>query len=76
MKKIFIFIVAALFGTVAMANTTIVGNEDNTTGWWSAFSDYYTIEPNKTLTLKFTNYSSKANNHTYCVPTTTDGKVD
>ena len=63
MKKIFIFIVAALFGTVAMANTTIVGNEDNTTGWWSAFSDYYTIEPNKTLTLKFTNYSSKANNH-------------
>ena len=62
MKKIFTFIVATLFSTMAMASTTIVGNEDNTTAWWTAFSDYYTIEPNKTLTLKFTNYSNKANN--------------
>lgn len=36
-----------------------IGNVDNTSGWWKAFSDYYTIEPNHKLTLKFTNYSSK-----------------
>lgn len=60
MKKIFTFITAVLFCTMATAGT--VGNEDNTTGWWSAFSDYYTLAPNKTLKLKFTNYTSKANN--------------
>ena len=65
MKKIIRFAlmsVFALFSTAAMADTTTVGNEDNTTGWWTAFSDYYTIAPNKTLTLKFKNYSSKAQN--------------
>jgi len=62
MKKIFTFIVAALFSTMAMASTTIVGNEDNTSAWWTAFSDYYTIAPNKTLTLKFQNFSSKTEN--------------
>ena len=62
MKKIFTFIVAALFSTMAMASTTIVGNEDNTSAWWEAFSDYYTIAPNKTLTLKFQNFSSKTEN--------------
>ena len=65
MKKIFRYALLsamAMFSTAAMADTTLVGAEDNTTGWWSAFSDYYTIEPNKTLTLKFQNFSSKANN--------------
>lgn len=40
----------------------LVGKEDNTTAWWTAFSDYYTIEPNYTLTLSFENYSDKADN--------------
>lgn len=62
MKKIFTFIFAVLFSTAAMASTTIVGNEDNTSGWWTAFSDYYIIAPNKTLTVKFQNFSSKAEN--------------
>ena len=65
MKKLFRYALLsamAMFSTAAMADTTLVGAEDNTTGWWSAFSDYYTIEPNKTLTLKFQNFSSKANN--------------
>ena len=51
-----------LCGSSAMADTTTVGAEDNTTGWWTAFSDPYTIEPNKTLTLKFQNFTSKAEN--------------
>ena len=43
--------------------TTTVGTEDNTTAWWTQFSDWYTIEPDKTLTITFTNYSSKKNNY-------------
>jgi len=38
-----------------------VGAEDNSTPWWSAFSNYYTIPADNTLTLEFDNYSSKAN---------------
>lgn len=41
---------------------TIVGSEDNTTGWWSAFSDYYTLTGDGSVTISFTNYSDKANN--------------
>lgn len=40
-----------MIGSAAMADTTTVGSEDNSTEWWSAFSDYYTIAPNKTLHL-------------------------
>lgn len=50
------------------ANTTftseyvsgIVGNKDNTSGFWVAFSPYYTIPAGKTLELQFKNYSSQA----------------
>ena len=44
------------------AKHEIVGAEDNTAGWWSAFSSYQTIPADKTLHIEFTNYSSKANN--------------
>lgn len=40
----------------------IVGAEDNTAGWWTAFSGDIQIKPSETVTVKFTNYSSKANN--------------
>ena len=43
------------------AETTSVGT-DNTTGWWVAFSDYYTIGQNHTLKVSFKNHSSKAEN--------------
>ena len=66
MKKILRYALlsaVAMFSTAAMAqNTTTVGAEDNSTAWWTAFSDPYTIEPNKTLTLQFKNYSSKIDN--------------
>lgn len=42
--------------------TSRLGNEDNTTAWWTDFTDWYTIAPNKTLTLTFVNHSSKAEN--------------
>ena len=63
----------AMFSTAAMADTTVVGAEDNTTGWWTAFSDYYTIAPNKTLKLKFQNFTSKENNwNNWLIVVTTD----
>lgn len=40
----------------------MVGLEDNSTGWWSAFSDYYNIPANKTLHVEFTNYSNMEQN--------------
>ena len=41
---------------------TIVGLEDNTTAWWTAFSDYYAVPAQKTLHLEFVNYSGMAQN--------------
>ena len=50
-----------LFSTMAWSATT-VGSTDNTTAWWTAFSNYYTIGVNQKLTLEFKNYSDKAEN--------------
>ena len=63
MKKLFTLIAMACMaiGAQAQDNST-VGLEDNTSGWWTAFSDYYTIAPGKTLHLEFVNYSSKVEN--------------
>ena len=50
-------------GASAWAETvTTVGNTDNSTGWWTAFSDYYTIEPHSTLKVTFTNHTDKSEN--------------
>lgn len=76
MKKILrLTMVAAalLCSTFAKADTTVVGAEDNTTGFFTEFSNYYTIEPNKTLTLEFVNYTSGLENyHNWIVAVTTD----
>jgi len=42
--------------------TAIVGAEDNSAAWWTAFSDYFTIPANKLLHMEFINHSSGANN--------------
>lgn len=64
MKRLLTFfaMVVAVMGLNAQ-NTTTVGAEDNSTGWWSAFSDYYDIPANNVLHLEFTNYSSKEQNY-------------
>ena len=41
---------------------TVIGKEDNTTSWWEDFSEYYTLEKDKTLHLEFKNYSNKGEN--------------
>jgi len=38
--------------------TTTVGAEDNSSAWWSEFSDYFQIPSNAELDLAFTNYTS------------------
>lgn len=48
--------------TKLIIGTAIVGNEDNSSGWWSAFSDYFAIPTNKLLHLEFVNHSSGVNN--------------
>lgn len=42
--------------------TPIAGAEDNSSGWWTAFTDYFTIPSNKLLHLEFINHSSGINN--------------
>lgn len=42
--------------------TAIVGPEDNSAGWWTSFSDYFTIPTNKLLHLEFVNHGSGVNN--------------
>lgn len=42
--------------------TAIVGAEDNSSGWWTAFSDYFSIPANKLLHLEFVNHGTGVNN--------------
>lgn len=77
MKKLLfktILLAAAMgVGTSAWGATTTVGNTDNTSAFWSAFSDYYTIQPNRSLRLSFTNHSDKAKTfHTWVGVITSD----
>ena len=48
-------------GPIDLGNgTSRLGAEDNSTAWWTDFTDYVEIAPNKTLTYTFVNHSSKA----------------
>jgi hypothetical protein len=48
--------------TFLTISTTIVGAEDNSSAWWTAFSDYFKIPANKLLHLEFINNGSGINN--------------
>ena len=41
---------------------TLVGAEDNSSAWWSEFSQYFAVPSGKKLFLEFENYGSGANN--------------
>lgn len=62
MKKLLLSMVALLVMSLSANAGTIVGSEDNSTGWWTAFSDYYSLKGDGSVVIKFTNYSDKANN--------------
>ena len=62
-RRILNFLLLAVMlvvGMSAKAATTTVGNTDNTSAWWSAWSDYQTIPANSTLHMEFTNYTCTA----------------
>ena len=40
----------------------ILGTEDNTTEWWTVFSDNFNVPIGETKSISFTNYTSLANN--------------
>ena len=42
--------------------TAIVGAEDNSSGWWSEFSQYFTVPSGKKLFIEFENFGSGVNN--------------
>ena len=75
-------LMATLFmggASYAWAEPTIIGNENNTTGWWSAFSDYFTLSPNQAVDITFKNYTSKEfnwNNWLAVVTTDADRTAD
>ena len=48
--------------TFLIISNTIVGAEDNSAAWWTAFSDYFAVPTNKLLRLEFTNYGTGVNN--------------
>ena len=60
-----------------LTNTSIsgklIGLMNNTTAFWTAWSDYFTLEPNQSLTLRYKCYSNRINNYNGGVPyVTTD----
>ena len=61
LTKTLLVLAGLCVGVNAWADAT-VGNADNTSAFFTEFSDYYTIAPNGTLTVSFTNYSSKSYN--------------
>ncbi|MBQ2150623.1 MAG: hypothetical protein II434_03745, partial [Bacteroidales bacterium] len=42
--------------------TAIAGAEDNSTGWWTEFSQYFFVPSGKKLVVEFENFGSGANN--------------
>ncbi|MBK5720955.1 hypothetical protein JGH11_08735 [Dysgonomonas sp. Marseille-P4677] len=52
----------------------IIGNEDMSTPWWSAFSDLVTMQGNQTMHFGFYNYNDDKNNWNNWVVAVTNGK--
>lgn len=50
--------------TSAVTNSTnMVGAEDNSTGWWTVFSDDFNVAAGETKSITFTNHSNRTANH-------------
>ena len=48
--------------TYITITTPIVGAEDNSSAWWTVFSDYFKVPTNKLLHLEFINHGTGVNN--------------
>lgn len=56
--------------------TAIVGAEDNSSAWWTSFSDNFTIPTNKLLHIEFVNHTSGIGNWNNWNLTVTNGIAD
>ena len=53
---------------VVFPQPSVLGSEDNTTPWWSVFTENIKVEPKQTVFVTFTNYSDCINNwDNFCV---------
>lgn len=48
--------------TLVVPTPTILGAEDNSTGWWGAHTENIKVEAKETKVVNFTNYTTGANN--------------
>lgn len=51
---------------------TSIGAEDNSTGWWSDFSDFYAINENEEITFTFKNYGGEQRYHNWVLIATNE----
>lgn len=56
------------------SNYIIVGNQDFSTGWWSAFSDLVTMQGNQTMHFGFYNHNNGKDNWNNWLVVLTNGK--
>lgn len=63
MKKLFTLIVA-LVATLSV-NAETIGNTDNTSGWWTAFSDVYTVKKGEKAVVTFVNHNPGTGSNWY-----------
>lgn len=59
-------------------NPAVVGAEDNSSGWWTTWSQYFTVPVAKKLVVKFINYGgdNNWNNWVYAVSTAAERGAD
>jgi len=62
MKKLLLSLTALTTLALGANAATVVGSDDNSAAWWTAFSDYYSLTGDGSVTVNFTNYSDCANN--------------
>ena len=63
-----VFDTADNYTEVVYPTPAAIGAEDNSTGWWSEFTDNIKVEPFHTVVSKFTNYTCGLNNwNNFCV---------
>ncbi len=53
---------SAFTETVVVPSPLLLGEEDNTTGWWTAHTENIKVEPKETKVVNFTNYTDGAEN--------------
>lgn len=63
MKKLFTLIVA-LVATLSV-NAETIGNTDNSSGWWTAFSDVYTVKKGEKAVVTFVNHNPGTGSNWY-----------